>query len=127
VPSATPMAIPAVYDPSAAPVIQASYTRSATPAATPSTSLALPGLRASRMDRDLAAYFSDDASVGDGLLVIEVDDRWQGLRVGDVIVAVNGKRVRGSNAKDVCLDRSQSNTVEVVRRGKRQTVRVPAA
>ena len=127
--------IQASYTPSAAPVLsQASYVRSATPvafAAEPAiaspTSLVLPGLRASRMDRDLAAYFSDEASVGDGLLVIEVDDRWQGLRVGDVIVAVNGKRVRGNSAKDVCLDRSQANTVEVVRRGKRQTVRLPAA
>ena len=123
--------IQASYTPSAAPALSfASYAPSATPVvagATSASSLALPGLRASRMDRDLAAYFSDDASVGDGLLVLEVDDRWQGLRVGDVIVAVNGKRVRGNSAKDVCLDRAQANTVEVVRRGKRQTVRLPAA
>jgi C-terminal processing protease CtpA/Prc len=117
-PSATPMVGFASYAPAVAPAIARAGT---------SSSLVLPGLRASRMDRDLAAYFSDDASVGDGLLVIEVDDRWEGLRVGDVIVAVNGKRVRGNSAKDVCLDRSQANTVEVVRRGKRQTVRLPAA
>ena len=87
--------------------------------------LSLPGLRASVMDADLAAYFGEDASIGDGLLVLEADERWNELRVGDVIVEVNGRRVRG-DAGAVCLDRTKDNRLTVVRRGKRETLVVRA-
>ena len=87
--------------------------------------LSLPGLRASVMDADLAAYFGEEESIGDGLLVLEADERWNELRVGDVIVEVNGRRVRG-DAGSVCLDRTKDNRLTVVRKGRRETLVVRA-
>ena len=89
---------------------------------TTGASLTLPGLRAKRMGAALAEYFGPDAT--DGLLVIEVDGRWNGLRVGDVIVAVNGKRLERGVAPSVCLETGRGDRVSVVRRGKLEEVTV---
>jgi hypothetical protein len=132
-PQAIPAPAPAARD--ASFMVKTSWSPGRTPAMAPAVvssprssaprGLSLPGLRASVMDADLAAYFGEEDSIGDGLLVIEADERWDELRVGDVIVEVNGRRVRG-DARSVCLDRTKDNRLTVVRKGKRETLVVRA-
>ena len=127
----TPRATIAPAAPAASFMVKTSWTPSATPAAAAPAvrisaprGLSLPGLRASPMDDDLASYFGNDTSIGDGLLVLEADARWEALRVGDVIVEVNGRRVKSGSP--VCLDRTRDNRVTVVRKGRRESLVVRA-
>lgn len=84
--------------------------------------LELPGMRLSKVGADLADYLGAGAELG--LLVLEIEDMWAPLRVGDVILSVNGRAVRRGDAAAVALDTAGENTVEVIRRGRRITVHV---
>ena len=84
--------------------------------------LELPGMRLAKVGTDLADYLG--AGAEQGLLVLEIEDVWAPLQVGDVLLAVNGHAVRRGNAAAVALDTEGENTVELIRRGKKITVRV---
>ena len=84
--------------------------------------LELPGMRLAKVSADLADYLG--AGAEQGLLVLEMEDVWAPLRIGDVILTVNGRAVRNGDAAAVALDTEGENTVEVIRRGQKMTVRV---
>jgi S1-C subfamily serine protease len=81
----------------------------------------LDGLRLARVDGELASYFGDGSNRG--LLVLDVSDRWRGIREGDVILRLDGRAVReGSRGIRVQLTDGPSHRVELLRGGKRITV-----
>ena len=84
--------------------------------------LELPGMRLAKVGADLADYLG--AGAERGLLVLEIEDMWAPLKIGDVILAVNGRAVRSGDAAAVAMDTEGENTVEVIRRGQKITVRV---
>jgi serine protease Do len=84
------------------------------------STLSLPGLRITEMSDELAPYFC--AGSGKGLLVLEADEQWSGLRPGDVILKVNGASVRRASALSTRLDSDRDNKLEVLRKGKRVNV-----
>ena len=84
--------------------------------------LELPGMRLAKVGADLADYLG--AGAERGLLVLEIEDVWAPLRIGDVILSVNGRAVRKGDAAAVALDTEGENTVEVIRRGRKMTVQV---
>lgn len=85
--------------------------------------LAMPGLRLTRVNGDLASYFGSGSE--GGLLVTSVSgSSWDGLREGDVIVKVNGSAVADGRRSHIELDTREKNTLEVLRKGKRETVTV---
>ena len=85
--------------------------------------LTLPGLRLAKVNHDLASYFGPDSD--QGLLVLEADRRWGGLRPGDVLLSVNGAAVRSGDRSSISIDLDQDNRLEVLRRGTRRTVKLP--
>ena len=84
--------------------------------------LALPGLRLSRVNADLASYFG--AGSEGGLLVTSSEGRWSALHEGDVVVAVNGTPVRDGRETRISIDTRDRNEFEVLRKGKREKVTV---
>jgi S1-C subfamily serine protease len=84
--------------------------------------LELPGMRLAKVGADLADYLGTGAERG--LLVLEIEDMWAPLKIGDVILAVNGRAVRSGDAAAVALDTKGENTIDVIRRGQKITVRV---
>ncbi|HET7456766.1 MAG TPA: PDZ domain-containing protein [Gemmatimonadaceae bacterium] len=87
--------------------------------------LALPGLRLTRVNGDLASYFG--AGSEGGLLVTSVSgSSWDGLREGDVIVKVNGDAVSAGRRSRLDIDTREKNELEVIRKGKREKVSLPA-
>ncbi len=84
--------------------------------------LELPGMRLAKVGTDLADYLG--AGADRGLLVLEIEDVWAPLKIGDVILAVNGRAVRNGDAAAIALDTEGENTVELIRRGRKMTVRV---
>jgi S1-C subfamily serine protease len=82
----------------------------------------LPGLRVTEMSDDLAPYFGSGSE--EGLLVLEAHEPWSELRAGDVILKVNGQKVRKASALSVSLDPSKDNDFEMLRKGKQVTVMV---
>ena len=84
--------------------------------------LELPGMRLAKVGADLADYLG--AGADRGLLVLEIEDVWAPLKIGDVILAVNGRAVRNGDAAAVALDTEGENTIELIRRGRKITVRV---
>jgi S1-C subfamily serine protease len=87
--------------------------------------LAMPGLRLTRVNGDLASYFGSGSE--GGLLVTSVSgSSWDGLREGDVIVKVNGSAVADGRRSHIELDTREKNTLEVLRKGKRETVTLTA-
>ena len=81
----------------------------------------LSGLRLARVNGDLASYFGEGSE--EGMLVLESSDRWRELHEGDVLLSVNGRRVREGNAARLVLDGDDASAV-VIRDGKRKTVRL---
>ena len=84
--------------------------------------LELPGMRLAKVGTDLADYLG--AGAERGLLVLEIEDMWAPLKIGDVLLTVNGRAVRSGDAAAVALDTKGENTIEVIRRGQKLTVRV---
>jgi hypothetical protein len=85
--------------------------------------LTLPGLRLTKVGDDLAEYFGDGSERG--LLVLEAGEPWTGVRTGDVLLSVNGNRVRQGDVAALQFDSSRDNMVEVLRKGTRTTVEIP--
>lgn len=83
-------------------------------------SIMLPGLRLSPVSADLASYFG--AGSERGLLVVEADARWPGLRAGDVLMTVDGKAVSDGRRASISMDLGRPHDVEILRGGKRQSV-----
>jgi S1-C subfamily serine protease len=72
------------------------------------------------MSDELAPYFG--AESGKGLLVLQADEQWSGLRPGDVILEVNGASVRRASALSTRLNAGRDNKLEVLRKGKKVNV-----
>lgn len=81
---------------------------------------AAPGLRVTAMSPELADYFG--VKPDQGLLVLQADDPWTALHAGDVIVKVNGRRVRSGSTSSLSLETSRDNAFEVIRKGKTLTI-----
>lgn len=84
----------------------------------------LAGLRLTTVSDDLAPYFGKGSERG--LLVLDADSPWDELAAGDVILSINDKPVRRGDATEFSVDTSKDTRFEVLRKGKRQTVVVPA-
>lgn len=83
--------------------------------------IAMSGLRLSRVNGDLASYFGKDAE--GGLLVTSSEgDVWKNLHEGDVILSVNGTPVRQGDRTRLSLDSRERNEIEVLRKGKREKI-----
>lgn len=73
----------------------------------------LRGLRVTVVSDDLEPYFGEGSARG--LLVLEVDESWAPIRVGDVIVRVDGARATTESLRDA-LDSRRETEVELLRR-----------
>lgn len=82
----------------------------------------LDGLRLTRVSGDLASYFG--AGSEGGLLVLDAPAPWSALRPGDVILAVDGTPVRRDGRTRMSLDSAHAHAFDVLRKGKRVTVKV---
>ncbi|MFN8582241.1 MAG: PDZ domain-containing protein [Gemmatimonadaceae bacterium] len=82
----------------------------------------LMGLRLAKVERELAEYYG--AGSERGLLVLDADQRWDGVRGGDVILRMDGNAVRpdGSSVRLQWSDGSE-HTIDLLRGGKPLTVR----
>lgn len=89
----------------------------------PSYVLRLGGLQLAPVNGDLASYFG--AGSADGLLVLHADSTTD-LHSGDVILKVNGRSVRSDDEAHLSLNTRQDNSLEVLRKGKRETVTMKA-
>ena len=104
------------WDGEAAPV--ATWAIETAPAS--ESTLTLPGLTLSLVNRELASYFGEGAERG--LLVLAADRRWDGLREGDVILAVDGRETSGFSCARTLVKGNRS--IVVLREGRRVTMRV---
>ncbi|MDQ6886725.1 MAG: PDZ domain-containing protein [Gemmatimonadota bacterium] len=86
--------------------------------------LMLDGLRLTSVTGDLASYFG--AGSENGLLVLDASRHWKGILPGDVILKVNGKSVREEGHSHISLDTDEDNELELLRKGKKLSVKVPA-
>jgi len=83
--------------------------------------IALGGLRLTRVNADLATYFGKESE--GGLLVTSSSGaEWSALREGDVILSVNGTAVRQGDRTRITLDRAERTELEVLRKGKREKI-----
>jgi serine protease Do len=86
------------------------------------------GVETRNLDPDLAGYFGVDPD--DGLLIVNVlpdtPAESAGLRSGDILTAVDGKKVDSpGELRDLVLEREgETVKVEIVRHGDRQTIDV---
>lgn len=87
-----------------------------------SFTIGLPGLRLSAMNPDLASYLGEGSERG--LLVVEADARWRGLRAGDVLLAIDGRPVRDGERASIPAELGRSHELLVLRAGTRHTVRL---
>ncbi|HEX6057795.1 MAG TPA: PDZ domain-containing protein [Gemmatimonadaceae bacterium] len=108
-------------------VVRSASWVAATPAAAPTAStartantLSLPGLTLALVNEDLASTLG--AGSERGLLVLAADERWDGLRDGDVILAVDGRATTGFSC--VSSLANGERTVLVLRDGGRATLTV---
>lgn len=85
--------------------------------------LSVPGLRVTKVSGDLAEYFGEESERG--LLVLDAEAPWDGVRPGDVLLSVNGKSVRSKDEATFSFDARRDNTVVVLRRGERTEVKIP--
>lgn len=77
------------------------------------------GLKVSSVSDDLAAYFGESAR--SGLLVLETDGSWSPLRVGDIILTVNGVAVDRAQLRQAADSRSRTR-LQILRRWRQLTV-----
>jgi len=83
----------------------------------------LRGLRVTVVSDDLEPYFGEGSARG--LLVLEVDESWAPIRVGDVIVRVDGTRATTESLRDA-LDSRRETEVELLRRRRSIIVTINA-
>jgi hypothetical protein len=81
------------------------------------------GLKLTTIDGDLATYLGEGSARG--LLVLGTSNEWDGVREGDVILRVDGRDVRDGDAVSVHVRGRDAHHVEVIRSGKRLSLRVP--
>jgi C-terminal processing protease CtpA/Prc len=96
-------------------------------AANNSASIDIGGLRMVLVGAELSEYLGKGSDRG--LLVIEVP-RWarSAVRAGDVVLSIDGNRVRpddGSDAVSVSLPRNRDAQLEIIRDSARQSVMLP--
>jgi S1-C subfamily serine protease len=96
-------------------------------AANNSASIDIGGLRMVPVGAELSEYLGKGSDRG--LLVIEVP-RWarSAMRAGDVVLSIDGNRVRpddGSDAVSVSLPRNRDAQLEIIRDSARQSVTLP--
>ena len=100
-------------------VVRSASWVAATPAAAPTArtanTLSLPGLTLALVNEDLASTLG--AGSEHGLLVLAADARWDGLRDGDVILAVNGTATSGFSCASALTKGTRAMTV--LRGGRR--------
>jgi S1-C subfamily serine protease len=75
------------------------------------------GVRLGPVDEQLASYLG--AGSERGLLVLDIDARWTGIRVGDVLLAIDGRPVRHGGITHVSFNTPGEYRVELLRAGKR--------
>jgi S1-C subfamily serine protease len=85
--------------------------------------LTMPGLKLTKVTGDLAEYFGDGSERG--LLVVDAEGPWEGLRPGDIMLSVNGRLVRTGDDATVTYDPGRTNTIVVLRKGRRTTIEIP--
>jgi S1-C subfamily serine protease len=83
----------------------------------------LPGLRVTMITEELASYFGNRSE--GGLLVLDADASWSPLRVGDVILRVEGDRVSMESLREA-IDSRRSAELEVLRRDRIVTLTLNA-
>ena len=83
----------------------------------------LPGLRVTIITEELASYFGNRSE--GGLLVLDADASWSPLRVGDVILRVEGDRVSMESLREA-IDSRRSTELEVLRRDRIVTLTLDA-
>ncbi|HET7566119.1 MAG TPA: PDZ domain-containing protein [Gemmatimonadaceae bacterium] len=81
--------------------------------------LRVGGLQLAPVSSDLASYFGSGSA--DGLLVLNADSS-TGLHAGDVILKINGQSVRSDDEAHLSFSTRQDNSVDILRKGKRETV-----
>jgi S1-C subfamily serine protease len=81
------------------------------------------GLKLTKVGGDLASYFGDGSERG--LLVLGAGAEWDGVRAGDVLLRVDGRAVRDGDAVNVQVRGRDAHDVELIRGGKRLSLRVP--
>ena len=83
--------------------------------------IGVPGLRLMPVDDDLASYLGRGSERG--VLVVEANDRWQGIHEGDVILSIDGHSVRERDGGTrIVFDNDNRSTIEVLRAGKHQRI-----
>lgn len=114
------------------PVAQTGMSVTAVPAVASGASMAvwsgddatfvLQGLRLARVNDDLA----ESLGVGSegGFLILETGSRWSGLRSGDVLLEVDGHRVRDGATARITLGAGDEHTARVIRDGRERLVSV---
>jgi serine protease Do len=82
----------------------------------------LEGLRLARVNDDLAANLGRGSERG--LLVLESNNRWRGLRAGDVLLEIDGRPVRDGSSALISLGTKDDHTATVIRDGRQRVVQL---
>ena len=82
----------------------------------------LEGLRLARVNDDLAANLGRGSERG--FLVLESNNRWRGLRAGDVLLEIDGRPVRDGNSALISLGTKDDHTATVIRDGRQRVVQL---
>jgi hypothetical protein len=82
--------------------------------------LNVAGLRLTMVRDELVSYFGPESR--DGLLVLEASDDWSDLRAGDVILRVNGRKVRDGDRASLSIPTGRDVELEILRKGEVQRV-----
>ena len=82
----------------------------------------LEGLRLARVNDDLAANLGRGSERG--LLVLESNNRWRGLRAGDVLLEIDGRPVRDGSSALISLGTKDDHTATVIRDGRQHVVQL---
>ncbi len=91
---------------------------------TDGATLQLGGLSLAAVDKDFAQQLGSGSA--EGALVIRTRGDWAPLKAGDVILAVETRRIRNGNELDVQFDRSRDQRVEIIRGRRMQIIVIPA-
>jgi len=82
----------------------------------------LEGLRLARVNDDLAANLGRGSERG--FLVLESNNRWRGLRAGDVLLEIDGRPVRDGSSALISLGTKDDHTATVIRDGRQHVVQL---
>ena len=82
----------------------------------------LEGLRLARVNDDLAANLGRGSERG--FLVLESNNRWRGLRAGDVLLEIDGRPVRDGSSALISLGTKDDHTATVIRDGRQRVVQL---